>query len=124
MKMMQWCVCFVLSMLMAATVWAGTPVHDCTGHADDTLCVDTDNNVCTIARCDDEECDQLGQLLPEDTACPDTDGNVCTIPSCNAAGDCSQTRSQPSGIECTGDGGQPGLCDSGVCVVSMPSPVP
>ena len=119
----RWRVWLVLSMLMVG-VSAGAQVTDCEEEQDGVLCIDTDGNACTIARCDDEECDQTDALQPEDTACPDTDGNVCTVPSCNAAGDCSQSRSRPSGTECTDPSGQRGLCDGGVCVVSAPEPAP
>jgi hypothetical protein len=117
----QWRVWLVLSMLIVA-VSAGAQVTDCTGEQDGTPCVDTDNNICTNAACDHEECNQQFSLQPPGTTCPDTDGNVCTIPSCNPSGDCSQNRSRaPEGTEC----GDNARCDGeGNCRQVSGNPAP
>ncbi len=77
----------VLSMLLVA-VSARAQVTDCTGQADGTLCTDTDNDVCTIAACDGEECVQAESAAPNGTDCPDT-GDDCSKAGCNN-GRCDQ----------------------------------
>ncbi len=127
-----WQVWLVFAILVVALPARAQVVDDCTGQADGTLCRDMDDNPCTQAACDEEDCIQSTPVSPgavcctdgtnpdpPNTACPDTDGDICSIPACNNVGDCNQGQARMAdGTECPDTDGQPSThaaCSDGVC---------
>jgi hypothetical protein len=121
----------VLATLLVALP-AAAQVDDCTGQADGTLCRDTDDNPCTQAACDADECEQTNPVPagapcctdgtnpdPPGSPCPDTNDDPCSSPACNASGDCNQTSSRmDDGTDCPDTDGEESTraaCLDGIC---------
>ena len=107
---------WLVSMFLFVALPAAAQVTNCTGEADGVACVDNDGNPCTIAECDEEECDQEADSAPQGTTCPDLDGEPdCSIPAgCDGSGRCVENPVTP-GTPCPD-------VDNNVCTIASCNP--